>query len=95
MPLPELVSLDIAKTFMRVDHDEEDALIAGFIRTATEAALSFADGLGAVTAASVPERVRTAILVHVATLYDRRAEPDVPTAVFALLQPFRTYGAEL
>lgn len=91
--MPELVSLDTAKSFLRVSSADDDLMIAAMIRTASEAALSFADGLTEAQLADLPERVRTAVLVHVAALYDQRDNPVVPSAVLGLLQPFRSYGA--
>lgn len=41
--------------------------------------------------ATPPEVVRLAIMVHVGALFDKRDNPEVPSAVLSLLQPFRSY----
>ena len=66
-----MLTLQEAKEFLRVDGDEEDGLIAGLIITARELVeetlrrklSEFED---------VPESVRQAMLIVVATLYEER-----------------------
>ena len=71
--MTDLITLDEAKAFLRVDHTEEDDLIEQLIATATETALAHADGLD--EGDPVPEIVRTSALLHVARLFDGRVGP--------------------
>ena len=59
-----LVTLDEAKLWLRVMHDEEDTTIGLLIGAASEAVLEMADGW--TPEAPVPERLRLAVLARVA-----------------------------
>lgn len=74
MPDP-ILTLAETKAFIRVDHAEDDTLIAGLILAATETALAHADGLA--VNATVPESVRTSALLLVGHWYDHRESVNV------------------
>jgi len=84
-----IITLDEAKAYLRVDYDEEDALIGQLIATASESALAHADGLQ--PGAPVPESVRTAALIHVARLFDSRHNEEQPPAALTLANRYRRW----
>ncbi|MBP3958346.1 phage head-tail connector protein [Gemmata sp. G18] len=61
------------------------------LRPAAAISVLTANGYGA-TGASVPQPIRHAILMHVASMYESRLVCDLPAACRALLQPFKVYG---
>lgn len=84
----EIVTLAEVKSYLRVDHDDEDALIALLIGAATEAALRLADSYN--PADEPPLSLKLAILVHVARAYDNREDAaDTPPSAARLLSPLR------
>ena len=87
--MTDLITLDEAKAFLRVDHTEEDDLIEQLIATATETALAHADGLE--EGDPVPESVRTSAMLHVARLFDGREEGAAPPASVALANRYRAW----
>lgn len=91
--IPEIVTLAEAKSYLRVDHDDDDEQITGLIATATEEALCLADSLdpAEVTAENAPPVVRTAILLHVSRLYDDRDDGKVPAGTVALASRHRSW----
>lgn len=91
MTLPTILTLDEAKVFLRVDHEDEDALVEGFIATATAEALHLADDLDP-EADSFPEGIKTAVLLHVEALYDRHNGGAVPEASAALSRRHRDWS---
>lgn len=85
---PEIVTLEEAKLFVRVDHDEEDGLFAVIIAAATDAVLAYADDW--VPAAPIPARIKLAVLCHIAAAYSERQDgADVPQAAARLINPLR------
>ncbi len=67
--MADLVTLDEAKVFIRVDHSDDDAMIAQMVSASSEAVLDIAtgwDGEG-----DVPDRMKLAVLARVGQLYDR------------------------
>lgn len=84
-----ILTLAETKQFLRVLHDEDDALIEGLILTATETALAHADGLGETDA--IPESVRTSALLHVCHLYDDR-HSEAPPAAATLANRYRDWS---
>ena len=88
-----LITLDEAKTHLRIEHDEEDEYLTGLIRQAQAAAedycrVTFPDE-------DPPEPVRLALLLFVGFYYENRDIPDMTTykamrmAFDALLYPYR------
>ncbi len=88
-----LISLEEAKTHLRIEHDEEDEYLTGLIRQAQAAAedycrVTFPDE-------DPPEPVRLALLLFVGFYYENRDIPDMTTykamrmAFDALLYPYR------
>ena len=86
--MTDLITLDEAKAFLRVDHTEEDDLIEQLIATATETALAHAYGLD--DGDPLPESVSTSALLHVARLCDGR-EGAAPPASVALANRYRAW----
>jgi len=68
MTLPVIATLAEAKEIIRMDYSDHDAMIQGFIDTATEEVLHQADGLD--LDAPIPSGIKTAVLLHVLKLYD-------------------------
>ncbi|WP_022761887.1 head-tail connector protein [Butyrivibrio sp. AD3002] len=68
------INLEEVKTYLRVDHGDEDELIGGLIESAKEMVLDV------IRTEEVPESgngtVRTAVLYTVAYLYEHREEAD-------------------
>ena len=71
-----IVSLEEAKTHLRIQHDEEDALIVGLIQQAQTAAQDFCR---VSFEENVPEPVRLACLLFVSYHYENRDIPDMTT----------------
>lgn len=71
-----LISLDEAKLYLRVDHDEDD----DFILTLINAAEELCADVARVSAEEISERnssnVRVAMLYTIAYLYEHREEAD-------------------
>lgn len=95
-----VVTLDEAKTHLRIDHDAEDELIGTYLAAATQSAADFihrpipwTDGEGAPV--EVPAPVKAAILLILGDLYAHREGRFVGTtpadnpAVQMLLWPYR------
>lgn len=75
-----VVSLEEAKLYLRVDGDEENALITNFIITAEdlcEGILRYP--ISELT--TVPETVRQAVLFAVANMYEQRETFDVKLVI--------------
>ena len=96
-----IVSVDEVKTHLRIQHNEEDAYIAGLIAQAQTAAEDYCrvefepepDEDGSVPV--IPEPVRLAILLMTSFYYENRDIPDMTTykamrmAFDSLLYPYR------
>ena len=86
--------MEEAKLYLRVDGDEEDALIATLIETANE----LCEGMLRMSLEDFddpPKSVNQAILYITANLYEHREELDmkiVEDVVKRLLSPFRQEG---
>lgn len=90
----EPVTLTMAKAFLKVEHEEDDALLASMITAARELAESYIGrSMASETAASyelgytpdrVPGPIRLAILRTVATHYENREDEVVGTVVARL-----------
>lgn len=84
-----IVCIEEAKLFVRVDHDVEDGLFFDLIDAATEAVLEYADGW-VPDEDNVPARIKLAILCHVARAYSERQDgADIPEAAARLVKPMR------
>lgn len=93
---PDLVSLEVAKTWLRVDHSADDTVIALLIRATSRAVLNyigdaqyqFLDTSGEFLLDTdfsppeeiVPEDIRLAVLTHVADRYKNREKTEDPVA---------------
>lgn len=96
---PLAVSLGEVKAFLRLEGDGEEAVLAGFIRTASALCEAFVGqrliGLPEGFADDwngIPEPLRQGIIRLVAHLYTHRDAADAgppPTAVAALWRPWR------
>ena len=84
-----IITLAEAKAFLRVEHDDEDSVIAQLAATASESALAHADGLE--DGASVPESVRTAALIHLARMFENRLDESQPSASLTLANRYRKW----
>ena len=82
-----LVTLDEAKLWLRVMHDEEDTTIGLLIGAASEAVLEMADGW--TPEAPVPERLRLAVLARVAIAFDDREKVTGADGEAQLIGPLR------
>jgi len=83
----DLVSLDEAKMFIRVEHTDDDAMIAMMITAASDAVTDVAtgwDGEGV-----VPDRMKLAVLARVGQLYDKMSL-EGGKGELAMLTPLRT-----
>lgn len=89
MSVPDIVTIEDAKLFLRVDAPDEDTLIASLIAAATEAVLAVADGFDPEGEPS--PRVQLAILTHVAQAFGNREDgADVPKSAARLVHPLRS-----
>ncbi len=88
-----LITLEEAKTHLRIEHDEEDEYLTGLIRQAHAAAEDYCRVT--FTDEDPPEPVRLALLLFVGFYYENRDIPDMTTykamrmAFDALLYPYR------
>ena len=84
----DLVTIEEAKLWCRVDSDDEDETFATLIGAASEAVLSVADGWDG--SDPVPDRIKLAVLTHVAQAFDNRENgAALPVSAGSLLSPLR------
>lgn len=75
-----LVALEDAKAHLRVDTDDEDALITDKAAAATAIVLDYVKAADeAWTVDTVPSRIRAAILLVLTNLYANRGDGEAPT----------------
>ena len=88
-----LISLEEAKTHLRIEHDEEDEYLTGLILQAQAAAEDYCRVK--FPEEEPPEPVRLALLLFVGFYYENRDIPDMTTykamrmAFESLLYPYR------
>jgi hypothetical protein len=85
---PEIVTVDEAMLFCRIDNEVEVPIVEMLIEAATDAILDYADEW--VPSEEVPARIKLAVLCHVARAYDERQDgADMPEAATRLVSPLR------
>ena len=91
--------LDFAETklYLRVDHCDEDALIAALMATATAACADYLNMEAADLVVAVPAPIKSAALLLVGALYENRESmgerPFHKNPAFeALLNPYRVHA---
>ena len=67
-----MLTLAETKLHLRVDHDDEDALIAALMATATAACADYLNMEAADLVVAVPAPVKSAALLLVGALYEQR-----------------------
>jgi uncharacterized phage protein (predicted DNA packaging) len=100
--MAELLTLSEVKSYLRVEHSEEDTFLNMLITAARNYAEVFLnrpirqEDMTAETTWEVPESVRLAMLMLVAHWYDNRGvigkvDGEIAFSVSALLTPYRFY----
>ena len=92
-----MLTLQETKLHLRVDHDDEDTLIASMMDTATAACADYLNMPAADLVVAVPAPIKSAALLMVGSLYnDRESQGDRPynknPTFEALLNPYRVYA---
>ena len=92
-----MLTLAETKLHLRVDHDDEDALIAALMATATAACADYLNMPAADLVVAVPAPVKSAALLLVGSLYEQRESqgerPYNKNPTFeALLNPYRVHA---
>ena len=82
----EPVSLQEVKTYLRIDGEEEDSLLADLLAAARQHA---EDYLNAELAEPLPLPIRQSLLLLTAHFYEQRSGEPVPQVVYCLLAPYR------
>ena len=67
-----MLTLPETKLHLRVDHDEEDALISALMATATAACADYLNMEAADLVVAVPAPIKSAALLLVGSLYEQR-----------------------
>lgn len=84
---PDLVTLEEARQFCRIDGTHDDAMLTILIGAASAAVIDLASGW--TPGGEVPARVKLAVLAHVSLAYDNHDQVDLPVAAARLLGPLR------
>ena len=92
-----MLTLPETKLHLRVDHNDEDALIEALMTTATAACANFLNMPAADLVVAVPAPVKSAALLLVGNLYENRESmgdrPYSKNPTFeALLNPYRVHA---
>ncbi len=92
-----MLTLAETKLHLRVDHDDEDALIAALMATATAACADYLNMEAADLVVAVPAPVKSAALLLVGALYEQRESQGdrqfyKNPAFEALLNPYRVHA---
>lgn len=85
----DLVTLEETKLFCRIDSDFDDPTVLMLIGAASAAVLDVADGWIPVVGEPIPDRIKLAVLTHVATAFDNRELAELPASAARLLNPMR------
>ncbi len=88
-----MLPLDEVKLYLRIDSNEEDALIASFLNTAQE----LCEGILRFPLSEfeeLPETVKQAILYAVAAMYEKREGADIKETLDVLKRLLFTYRRE-
>lgn len=80
------VSLLEVKTYLRIDGEEEDVLLAALIPVAREHCENY---LNAMLPTELPTPIKQALLILIGHLFEQRAGEPIPSVVYALLAPYR------
>ena len=93
-----MLTLPETKLHLRVDHDDEDALIEALMTTATAACADYLNMDAADLVVAVPAPVKSAALLMVAGLYENREDVSDRQlyrndTYYRLLNPYRQYSA--
>ena len=93
-----MLTLPETKLHLRVDHNDEDALIEALMTTATAACADYLNMDAADLAVAVPAPVKSAALLMVAGLYENREDVSDRQlyrndTYYRLLNPYRQYSA--
>jgi Phage gp6-like head-tail connector protein len=86
--MADLVTIEEAKKFLRVDSDDDNTTIALLISSASDAVRDVAtdwDGEG-----DVPDRIKLAVLSRIAITYDERTSVEAGAGETVMLTPLRT-----
>jgi uncharacterized phage protein (predicted DNA packaging) len=92
-----MLTLEATKLHLRVDHNDEDALIQSLMDTATAACADYLNMLPADLVVAVPAPIKSAALLLVGALYENRESmgerPFHKNPAFeALLNPYRVHA---
>ena len=92
-----MLTLAETKLHLRVDHNDEDALITALMATATAACADFLNMEAADLVVAVPAPIKSAALLLVGALYEQReSQGDRPynknPTFEALLNPYRVHA---
>ena len=93
-----MLTLQETKLHLRVDHNDEDALIGALMATATAACADYLNMEAADLVVAVPAPVKSAALLMVAGLYENREDVSDRQlyrndTYYRLLNPYRQYSA--
>ena len=92
-----MLTLQETKLHLRVDHNDEDALIEALMTTATAACADYLNMEAADLVVAVPAPIKSAALLLIGTLYEQRESvgerPYNRNPTFeALLNPYRVHA---
>jgi hypothetical protein len=88
-----IVSLEEAKLYLRLDGNEEDALIEGFIRTAEELCQNILR-FPIEEMTIIPETLKQAVLFGLVSLYEKREDADMKSMIDVMIRLIAPYRRE-
>ena len=83
----KLVTVEEAKAYLRIDGEEEDALVSSLIILAQDCCEDILRY--ELTEELMEPPIKQAILILVTHFYEERSGEDVPEVVYTLLRPYR------